>query len=119
MTQCFGYISAATPSFTEADVQKILESARKFNADHGITGVLCYHERQFLQFLEGESTDLELVKRRIQGDPRHTGMKVVFNDAVASRLFTGWSMALRGLNDIPDHLQRIRPAGTVVRSIYR
>ena len=105
MLQCLGYVSHATTAFTAADIEKILISARRFNAEHGITGVLCYHEGQFLQFLEGDDADLTLVKQRIQADARHSGIKVVFKDAIENRLFTGWSMAVRGLSDIPDHLQ--------------
>ena len=48
------YRSVAKESFIDSDIYKMLSDARDFNAEHHITGCLLYHDRKFLQLLEGE-----------------------------------------------------------------
>ncbi len=47
------YRSIAKESFNEPDIYKMLSDARDFNTEHHITGCLLYHDRKFLQLLEG------------------------------------------------------------------
>jgi len=48
------YRSVAEESFSNAEVYQMLSDARDFNAEHDITGCLLFHDRRFLQLLEGE-----------------------------------------------------------------
>ena len=47
------YRSLAEESFSNAEVYQMLSAARDFNAEHDITGCLLFHNRRFLQLLEG------------------------------------------------------------------
>jgi len=48
------YRSVAGESFSNEEVYQMLSIARDFNAEHDITGCLLFHNRRFLQLLEGE-----------------------------------------------------------------
>lgn len=48
------YVSKAVDPQTGALTDAILRSARAWNAQHGITGVLCQGQGVFLQVLEGD-----------------------------------------------------------------
>ena len=105
MLCCVGYVSSSSVGVREAEIVKILEVSRDRNAKQNITGMLCYHDGNFLQFLEGERADIDDVLARIQKDKRHTGMLLMFDVPITERLFGNWSMALRHLQDIPTALR--------------
>ncbi len=48
------YISTATKSMSQEDLEEILKTSRKNNAGSGITGMLLYMNNTFVQILEGE-----------------------------------------------------------------
>jgi hypothetical protein len=47
------YISTASPGITNADVESILLKSRHGNRESGVTGMLLFDGRRFLQQLEG------------------------------------------------------------------
>lgn len=86
------YHSHATASYSETELQSILEWSRPFNAAHGITGLLLYSAGRFVQVLEGEETVVSDLYARIQQDSRHTRVETVRAECSA-RQFAGWDMA--------------------------
>ena len=66
------YQSTAQLAFTDDDLRALLEKARAFNSAHRISGVLLYHEGQFVQVLEGDEAVLRPLYDRIRRDARHT-----------------------------------------------
>jgi hypothetical protein len=89
------YISSATRPFSEQELQGLLQVARANNARNGITGILLYDDLSFLQILEGTRDDVERTLARVMRDPRHVGLTVVQDEAVAERDFNAWDMAYR------------------------
>lgn len=87
------YRSVASDSFTVTDIYKMLSDARDFNAGHGITGCLLYHNNQFLQLLEGEEKEVMELYDKIQNDPRHHDVTTLMEEPDSQRLFDEWSMA--------------------------
>ena len=73
-------------------VRSICESSEKSNALYGVTGVLLASRTHFLQVLEGNFNELNMVFRRIARDQRHTDLTIIGFCAVESRLFGGWGM---------------------------
>jgi hypothetical protein len=65
------YISAATYLMDENELKEILEVSRKNNQSSGITGLLLYHEGNFIQVLEGEKTAINALYDKITIDNRH------------------------------------------------
>lgn len=62
------YRSVAKEDFNEYDIYKMLSDARDFNAEHRITGCLLYHDRKFLQLLEGEKSLVIRLFNTIESD---------------------------------------------------
>lgn len=107
------YHSYASAEFGIDDLLKMLIDARISNERRKVTGMLLYHDAQFLQLLEGEKTVLKELADQIFDDPRHhTAVRLSF-DQVEARDFSGWSMgfansdenakrSIRGLHNYLD-----------------
>lgn len=74
------------------DLNDILITARQFNIQHNIHGVLYYAQGQFFQCLEGEKNILEQLFIQIEQDPRHTQILRFDNHAIQRIHFPKWSM---------------------------
>jgi Sensors of blue-light using FAD len=79
-----------------AQIESILESARRNNAPRGVTGALIFNSGVFAQVLEGAREDIEHIFERIQCDARHSEVQVLALEETASRRFPSWSMAFIG-----------------------
>jgi hypothetical protein len=86
------YASRALHDFSDQELVALLLRARATNEDRGITGMLVYASRSFLQQLEGDDEDVEVVWDRIRMDDRHTELRVLADGPTGSRLFADWSM---------------------------
>jgi hypothetical protein len=91
---CLAYLSSATDILDPGELQSLLAKARRNNADRQVTGMLCYYDGSFLQFLEGEAADVEETFAAIQADPRHAGIIEVYRKPISHRIFADWTMAL-------------------------
>jgi hypothetical protein len=90
------YISTSRGEVTSAEVQRILATSRRNNTRDGITGLLFYDGKRFLQALEGEETKVEAAIARIRGDARHGAVVVLSRREVTQREFGDWAMASHG-----------------------
>lgn len=86
------YISAASLFLQENDLQDILNVARNRNVADGITGMLMFHQNQFLQVLEGERDLVTACFDRIKQDTRHSGIIKLYDESGQERIFTQWHM---------------------------
>ena len=86
------YASRATGEPTEDDLLDLLQQARDRNRRLGLTGMLIYAERSFLQQLEGDEPAVGEVLASIQVDPRHTDIRMLADEPVTARRFASWSM---------------------------
>ena len=92
------YLSAATVRFTKAELLALLEQSRQKNASRGISGLLLYHDGDFMQLLEGEEAQVRALYVRIERDERHKGCILLIAGPVAERTFPDWSMGFRELS---------------------
>ena len=74
------------------DLNDIFLTARQFNNQHHIHGVLYYAQGQFFQCLEGEQSILEELFEKIAQDPRHTQIIRFANQPIQRVHFMKWSM---------------------------
>ena len=86
------YASRALHDFDEEELLTLLSGSRAYNAERGITGMLVYAARSFLQAVEGEDAQVEDVWDRVRLDPRHTGLRVLGDGPAEERLFGEWAM---------------------------
>jgi len=93
------YVSSATQLFSKSQLVLLLDQARAFNQQRGITGMLLYKDGNFIQLIEGAQDQVQALYARIAKDERHRGVEVVFEGDVGERLFSDWSMGFRDLAD--------------------
>ena len=86
------YISTVSPH-EAVNLPSILTVARRNNDANGITGLLMFNGKRFLQVLEGPVDAVEQTFERIRSDPRHRAQVVLTRRIVEQREFGGWSMA--------------------------
>ena len=91
MLRQYVYISTAD-AIDQSGIGSILSSCQRNNKEHSITGLLLYNGRNFLQLLEGDVEDLSWVMRRIEADPRHTGVSIIEDIAIGARACPDWLM---------------------------
>ena len=93
------YLSTAVQQMSDAELQELLTQARSFNLAHRVTGVLLYHEGQFVQVMEGEEAVVRSLYENIRRDARHNNVVKLADKNLASRSFGDWSMAFLPIND--------------------
>jgi hypothetical protein len=86
------YASASRQPFSAALLTDLLTKARATNRSLDVSGLLLYHQRSFLQVLEGEDSVVNALYTRITNDPRHHRCMVVKRTTVVQRSFADWSM---------------------------
>ena len=89
------------PDLTNADLDRILVSARRRNLAQDITGMMIYHRGEFVQILEGRKESIENVYEKfICPDTRHTAINKVLDNTITHRSFGEWSMGFVGTSEI-------------------
>lgn len=86
------YASRSLEPFDDDELVRLLTRARACNEEHAVTGMLAYAAGSFLQLIEGDEEDVEVIWDRIRMDPRHTGLRVLQDGPARQRLFGEWSM---------------------------
>lgn len=99
------YCSRATAGVDDAAVDRIIESARRFNPEHGITGLLVFGSGIFFQLLEGPRDNVSTLMAMIKADVRHENIVLLSEvEEVRERLFPDWDMELVNTDEIRDVL---------------
>ncbi|WP_242146595.1 BLUF domain-containing protein [Sphingomonas sp. BAUL-RG-20F-R05-02] len=93
------YISTATPAMREPELTRILSASRRNNARDGISGLLFFNGRRFLQALEGPAAVVETAIARIKADDRHAAVVTLSRREVDTREFGDWAMASLGAGE--------------------
>ena len=106
------YGSQATQGFDPDELVDLLAQARASNERVGLSGMLLYCSRSFLQVLEGDEAALEQTYERIRVDGRHTNLRLLLDAEVSERLFPDWSMGFDHVDDeeLADELPGYTPA---------
>lgn len=94
------YVSTAVGPQTTTVTGSILKTAQAWNAEHGVTGVLCQGQGIFLQVLEGERDTVTSLYERIAADRRHTHVEMIHCENIAERRYGQWAMAHVSLSDL-------------------
>ncbi|WP_309629182.1 BLUF domain-containing protein [Brevundimonas sp.] len=71
----------------------ILAESQRNNARDGLTGTLAAHDGRFIQVVEGTTSALDALLRRLAPDPRHRDIVVLDRRPITERRFTEWTMA--------------------------
>lgn len=98
------YSSTAVASFDDQALTELLTQCRASNAERHVTGMLLYRAGRFVQVLEGPESVVRALLARIAHDPRHTGMRVLFEEPLAERNFAEWSMGFEPVEALSEPL---------------
>ena len=93
------YHSVASPGLTAKDLRNIMASSSKNNKELGLTGCLIYHNKFFLQILEGKKDAVLNMFERIKLDDRNHQVTLLSTDESQFRIFKEWEMAYYSLPD--------------------
>ena len=86
------YISDASYGLSKPDIESILASSRRNNAEASVSGMLLYSSGVFIQALEGRPETIEGLYKKISDDRRHENVDTVSDRIVTDRSFASWAM---------------------------
>lgn len=89
------YVSSATIHFSDEDLKILLKNSRESNASIGVTGMLLYADDNFIQVIEGEEAELNVLYAKITSDPRHRSFSILMRGEIKERNFPDWSMGFK------------------------
>jgi hypothetical protein len=99
------YCSRAAAGVDDAEVARIIASARSHNPRKEITGMLVFGGGLFFQWLEGPRKSIAELMERLRRDARHDTIVLLSEDEEPrERLFPQWDMELVEPADIRDVL---------------
>jgi hypothetical protein len=99
------YISNASSTTSDEQIQDILMTARRHNPANGITGVLIHGGGLFMQVLEGPEQKVLRQYVRILDDRRHDDARILHISPAHTRIFEQWSMG--GIAGNPLQFQHV------------
>lgn len=88
------YISTVRSEIDAVALEAIVNSARIANRAKGLTGLLVFDGRRFLQYLEGDETAVHALYTKIKADPRHYAVVTLRESHGNNRQFADWDMAM-------------------------
>ncbi len=88
------YCSLLAPQQPPTVVGQIVAQARARNAADGLTGLLVFDGMRFCQHFEGPSRQVLRLLSRLETDPRHTQIRVVYEGPLAQRRYQRFDLGL-------------------------
>lgn len=91
------YVSTCAQNVQLEDVEAVLRASESWNADRGISGMLCWSGEFFLQCLEGERGPVTQCFAHIAKDRRHHSVELIVSSPTNRRWFAMWGMGFTRL----------------------
>ncbi len=117
MTHELIYVSLANWKLSPDELLALLLQSREKNARLDITGLLVYHDQEFMQLLEGEKDVIFTLYDTIVGDKRHSQVHLLWDGPIAARSFRDWSMAFLDLDKITGYSRFLQDGQSALRTI--
>ena len=103
------YVSQPVGPITTTVTTSILEQSHSYNKRENITGVLCQGSGLWLQALEGERHQVNVLYSRIMTNRHHHNLELLSMEEITHRRFGQWSMALVHLSKDDPMVQLAHP----------
>ena len=81
---------------------QIVARARARNAREGITGLLVFDGMRFCQQFEGPRRNVLRLMERLEADPRHVQMRVVYEGELLQRRYHAFDLGLAQVEESED-----------------
>ena len=98
------------------NLEALYSKAKENNAKHDITGILIYHNGNFLQVLEGQRDHVDYAYEKIRLDSRHKNILKVINIEVEQRIFEDYNFGFtvidsnKEFGELYDYLEWLKNA---------
>lgn len=99
------YMSNQAQVLTNQGIERLLFQIREKNKRLAITGILLLIQGKFVQYIEGQSTEIDKVYEKIKLDSRHNELVLLDSGEIDKRQFKDWSMAYKKIGD--DQIKEI------------
>jgi len=98
------YISRISPEIASDHnaLSAIVQAAKSWNAQVGITGALIITDLHFVQQIEGPSARIAELLDKLRADKRHSDITVIEDTVARERWFPRWSLAYSGPDTFID-----------------
>jgi hypothetical protein len=103
------YVSQPVGPITTTVTTLILEQSNIYNKKENITGVLCQGSGLWMQVLEGERHQVNVLYARIMASRHHDNVELLSMEEITQRQFGKWSMALVHLSKDDPMVQMAHP----------
>ena len=103
------YVSQPVGPITTTVTTLILEQSNIYNKKENITGVLCQGSGLWMQVLEGERHQVNVLYARIMASRHHNNVELLSMEEITQRQFGKWSMALVHLSKDDPMVQMEHP----------
>ena len=94
------YTSVAKWKMSSNELIELLQQSREKNLRFNITGLLVYHNREFMQILEGDKETVLEFYDMITNDERHTSIRIFWENSISERGFSKWAMGFVNIENI-------------------
>lgn len=94
------YASRTSKDIDGAVLDSILAQSRSHNPGAGLTGILCYSGKIFMQVLEGNRKEVSILYNRIAADARHSDVEILLFEDITERRFSNWTMGQVNLSKV-------------------
>lgn len=98
------YSSRTTQPLTNNDLNEIVASSQRNNAEFGLTGALCYDNGIFLQCVEGERLAIQVLFQYLHVDTRHHEIEIANVGKITQRRFPTWAMVFFSHQHVMDKI---------------
>jgi hypothetical protein len=94
------YASRTSKDIDSTVLDSILAQSRDHNPEAGVTGILCFSGKIFMQVLEGNRREVSKLYNRIAGDSRHSDVEILLFEDITERRFSNWTMGQVNLSKV-------------------
>lgn len=89
---CIVYISSMKREYSPDELYEIAEKFQIYNNANGITGLMIYHNRNIMQYIEGEDNVIKNIYKKIINDTRHHNIIKLIEETSLKRRVEDWNI---------------------------
>jgi hypothetical protein len=105
------YASRTPKEIDNSVIESIISQSKAHNPGAGVTGILCYSGKIFMQVLEGNRREVTKLYNQIAADSRHSDVEILLFEDIVERRFSNWTMG-------QVNLAKINPLPLVAKSLW-
>lgn len=119
------YVSSAASNLTKRQIDDLLRFTEEKNNRNNLSGIFLFSEGNFFQILEGEKEHVQALFKKIESDPRHTDLIIIFQKELAEAKFNRYKSSFVSADtrfssqDMESYLSQVESFDPPVRTTVR